>query len=169
MPRNLLTVAFCLLAVLILRGDLLACGDKFLAISRGTRYQRAALPRSSASILVYATPASSLTRALGTASIEETLRSAGYRLTVVTTAAEFDRVLRQGAWDLVLTDLAEGRAVRSRLPVKPAPIVLPVAFNVTADELKQARKDYQRIVKAPTKKNALLDMIDDVLTMRKAN
>ena len=34
-------------------GELLACGDKFLVASRGTRYQRAGQARHGASILVY--------------------------------------------------------------------------------------------------------------------
>ena len=34
-------------------GELLACGDKFLVASRGTRYQRAGQARQGASILVY--------------------------------------------------------------------------------------------------------------------
>ena len=169
MRRALLTVGAGLLLAASASGDLQACGDKFLAISRGTRFQRAALPRSAAAILVYANPATSLARTLGGVSMEETLRSAGYRLTVVTTAEEFDRAIHQSKWDLVLTDLADGRAVRSRLATKPAPVVLPVAFNVTGDELRQAKKEYERIIKGPTKKNSLLDVIDDVLVLRRAN
>ena len=41
-------------------GELLACGDKFLVASRGTRYQRAGQARETASILIYLPPSSAL-------------------------------------------------------------------------------------------------------------
>ena len=59
------------LSILVLLGvcasaDLFACGDKFLVISRGTRFQRSATERSAADILIYATSASTLPAARGT-------------------------------------------------------------------------------------------------------
>ncbi|MEP6994284.1 MAG: hypothetical protein ABI968_07160, partial [Acidobacteriota bacterium] len=43
--------------------DLLACGDKFLVVGRGTRYQRPKNARA-ASILIYASPSAGLSAAL---------------------------------------------------------------------------------------------------------
>ena len=60
--------------------DLLACGDKFLVISRGTRYQRAAFRRP-ANILIYANATSTLTQSLGNVPVAATLSKVGYRTT----------------------------------------------------------------------------------------
>jgi hypothetical protein len=157
------------LGVLIFYGsgsaELLACGDKFLVASRGTRYQRAGQARPAASILVYLPPSSALPKAFERVSEDETLK-AGYRLTHVTNATELEQALRQGGWDLLLTDLADGQAVRSRLSGANAPLLVPVAYQTTGAELAQAKKDYQRVLKGPIKTHAFLSAIDDALALR---
>jgi len=80
--------------------DLLpACGDKFLVSSRGTRYQRAPVAYGPAAILIYTNPASEVPKALASVSVASTLSRAGYRPTVVGTAAEFEAMLSRGGWD----------------------------------------------------------------------
>ena len=145
-------------------GDLLACGDKFLIASRGTRYQRAALARQPASILVYSNPASGLPKAIGP--VDAALSKVGYKPTSVASAEEFDKALRQGGWDLVVTDLADGQAIRGRLQGADAPFLLPVAYNVPNADVAQAKKDYQRVLKGPVKNQAFIDAIDDALALR---
>ena len=44
-------------------GVVLACGDKFLVVSRGTRFERPAASRA-ASILIYAKPGTGMTTSL---------------------------------------------------------------------------------------------------------
>lgn len=139
-------------------GDLLACGDKFLMVSRGTRHQRAAVARRPAAILVALSPT-----ALGNVPVDATLSKAGYRPTRVSGADELDRALRQGGWDLVLVDLADGAAIRGRLHGEGGPIVLPVADNATSASLAQAKKEYSHLVKSPIKGRALLEAVDDAL------
>lgn len=146
-------------------GELLACGDKFLVASRGTRYQRAGQARQSAAILVYLHAASSLPKAFEKVS-DETVQKAGYRLTSVANASELEQALRQGGWDLVLTDLSDGASVRGRIRGAGGPMVVPVAYNVTGTELAQAKKDYQRVLKGPIKSQSFLDALDDALALR---
>lgn len=147
-------------------GRLLACGDKFLVRSRGTRFQRAATARPPAAILVYANPASNLPKALANLPVDATLRKAGYRPTSVTTAGEFDAAVRQGGWDLVLVDVADGEAVSKRLQGETAPAVLPVVYNATGTELARAKKQYMCVLKSPTKSQSFLDSIDEALALR---
>jgi hypothetical protein len=147
-------------------GDLLACGDKFLVASRGTRYERAAIRRQPANILVYANPASTLPKALERVPVDATLRKAGYKPTSVSDPGELEQALRQGGWDLVVADLADSTAVRGQLQSSGATMVLPVAYNVTGSELAQAKKDYQRVLKGPIKIQSFLEAIDDVLALR---
>jgi DNA-binding NtrC family response regulator len=151
--------------VLVLAGaasgtELLACGDKFLVVSRGTRFQRSAAARRPANILVYLNPAG-----LGKVSVDATLSKAGYRPTTVAGADAFDKALRQGGWDVVLVDLADGAAIRARLQGRDGPVVLPVAQDATDASLARAKKEYARVVKAPLKTHALLEAVDEALAL----
>ncbi len=159
-------IATAILSGVGARGDLLACGDKFLVISRGTRYQRAAIARQPANILVYANTASALPKALERADVDATLRKAGYKPTSVSDPIELEQALRQGGWDIVVADLADGMAVSGRLQGASAPMVLPVAYNATGSDIAQAKKDYQRVLKGPVKSQAFLEAIDDALALR---
>lgn len=159
------------LALLLVAGptasaDLLGCGDKFLVMGRGTRFQRAGAPRKPGAILVYASPASNLPRALANTPVDAALRQAGHRATVVSTAEELDTALRAGGWDLVVVDLVESEAVSSRLRGDSAPVLLRVAYNATRTEFRQAKKQYKSLVKSPTRNQAFLDEIDEALSLR---
>ena len=149
----------------IASGELLACGDKFLVASRGTRYQRAGQARETASILIYLPPTSTLPKAFERVS-EEVTRKAGYRLINVSNASELEQALRQGGWDLLLTDLADVQTVRGRVSGAAAPTLIPVAYQVTGSELAQAKKEYQRVLRGPIKTYAFLSALDDALAYR---
>ena len=150
-------------------GDpLSACGEKFLMGSRGTRFSRPAV-RQPAAILVYANPALNLPKALANVPFEATLRKAGYRPTVVTSAEALSSALGQGGWDLVLADVSDSQAVSSRTQNAKGPIVLPVMYHPTDADLAAAKKQYQRVLKAPTKNQSFLDAIDDALASKSAS
>ena len=93
-------------------------------------------------------------------------RKSGYRLINVSNTSELEQALRQGGWDLLLTDLADSQAVRGRVTGAAAPMVVPVAYHVTGSELAQAKKEYQRVLKGPIKTYAFLTAIDDALAQR---
>lgn len=160
MKKRLFAVGLLVLTGVGSGNDLLACGDKFLVVSRGTRYQRAAAARRPANILVYLNPTG-----LGKVAVGATLSKAGYRPTTVAGADAFDRALRQGGWDVVLVDLADGAAIRARLQGREGPVVLPVAQDATDASLARAKKEYAHVVKAPLKTHALLEAVDEALAL----
>jgi hypothetical protein len=166
MTTRAIAAALLLLAAIGSSDTLLACGEKFLMGSRGTRFNRPAHARDTAAILVYANPALNLPKALANVPIEATLRKAGYRPTVVTSAEALRGALAQGGWDLVLADVSDSQAVASRPENAKAPVVLPVLYNPTKAELSAAKKQYRHVLKAPTKNHAFLDAIDDALAQR---
>ena len=99
-------VASLLFALAILTsGDLLACGDKFLVGSRGTRYQRPKNART-ASIVIYANPSSN--DAAVSARVESLLNRHGHRATIVTTLDQLSALLSRSRFDVILaaTDAA---------------------------------------------------------------
>ena len=141
-----------------------ACGDKYLISGRGTRFQRAPVPRQPAAILIYSNPASEVPRALAGVPVEATLRKVGYRPTTVDTSAEFEKALSGGGWDLVLVGLADAQAVSQRVQSKSG--VLPVVLNASAAEMKQSRKLYPVVFKGPSKSQTFLDAVDESLASR---
>jgi len=165
MKKTLLTVGI-LIIYGIVSGELLACGDKFLVASRGTRYQRAGQARQ-ASILVYLHAKSTLQKAFENVS-EERTKKAGYRVTSVANANELEQALRQGGWDVLLADLADSPDVRGRIQNSGpgGPLLVPVAYRATGTEIAQAKKEYQRILKGPIKTYAFLEAMDDLLALR---
>ena len=147
-------------------GDLFACGDKFLVVSRGTRFQSAASTRSAADILIYASSTSTLPKALERIGKEDTLRKAGYRPVIVENTNELDQALKMSSWSLVIVDLPEARTIRDHVRGANAPMILPVALSPTGTEIAQAKKEFQRVVKGPIKSQAFLMEIDDALALR---
>ena len=162
-----------LLVVLALWGvsgavDLWACGNKFLVPSRGTRFGKVAVDRQDASILVYASPDSTLPKTLGDVPVEMVLLQAGYLPTKVTDQAELDQALNERTWDLVLADLDTSETLRWQLEGEGAPMVVPVLYQPTKTDMTQAKKDYGQVIRAPIKSQRFLDSIDDAVAMHGA-
>ena len=154
-----------LLVLTGVRGDLFACGDKFLVVSRGTRFDHPPASRD-AHILIYAKPGTGMAASLANGSVEVTLSKAGYLPTTVTSPQALDRELATGEWALVLADLADVQDVRARLRATPAPMLLAVIDNPTGDAMKAAKRQYQHVLKMPAKSRALLDAIDEALAVK---
>jgi hypothetical protein len=158
------------LGILVLVGigsnvDLLACGDKFLVVTRGTRFQRPSARRP-ASILVYANPASGLPKTLATLPIDITLRKAGYQPTLVSTATELNQALRGGPWDLVLADATDAAGLSGDLQKNTRAVLLVVVFDASAAQLKQLKQQYPRLLKSPTRSQTVLEAVDEALASR---
>jgi hypothetical protein len=149
-------------------GDLFACGDKFLMLGRGTRYERSPAARQAAAILMYAHPASELSRILSTLSVDATLQKAGYRPTTVASPTELDAALRARKWDVVVVDAKDSQTISLRVQNASGPHVVPVLTKPTKDELTQAKKLYHTVVSTPTKSRAFLDTIDDAMDLHEA-
>lgn len=149
-------------------GDLLACGDKFLILSRGTRYERSPVARQAAAILIYANPTSELSRTLTTLSVDATLRKVGYSPTSVASVAELDKALREREWDLVVVDATDSQTVSQRIQGAAAPHVVPVLHKPSKTELTDTKKLYRSVVNTPSKSRAFLETIDDAMDLREA-
>lgn len=146
--------------------DLLACGDKFLVPSRGTRFARAPVAREKVSILVYARPGSALADELGETSIAAILIKAGYRATVAVDAEQLQSALGKGSWNLVLADLADSEGVRGRSRDSRSPAILPVLREPKREVLARARKEYGTVLETPSKSARILETVDRVITLR---
>jgi hypothetical protein len=146
-------------------GDLFACGDKFLMLGRGTRYERSPAERQAAAILLYANPASELSRTLSTLSVDAVLQKAGYKPTTVSSEAELDTAVRARRWDVVVVDAKDSQTISQRVLSTGGPHVVPVLTRPTKDELTQAKKLYHTVVNTPTRSRVFLDTIDDAMDL----
>ena len=161
------------LALLLVAGarsgaDVLACGDKFLMPSRGTRYERSAAARHASAVLIYASPTSQLSRTLTTLSVEPVLQKAGYKPTTVRSESELARAVRERAYDLVVVDGNDTQAVGRVLQGAALPHVVPVLYQPTKTDFTQAKNLYRTVINDPGRSRAFVDTIDDAMDWREA-
>ena len=143
--------------------DLLACGNKFLVPSRGTRFGKVPIDRQDAKILVYAPPNSSLSKALGDIQVATLLAEVGYRPTMVSDPAELDSVLGEGGWQLVLADPT---SLPAGLRGEEAPAILPVLHEPSRTQLAEAKQTYGQVIKSPAKTQRFVESIDYAVAAR---
>jgi hypothetical protein len=146
--------------------DLLACGEKFLAAGRGTRYHRPKGFRA-ASILMYASTSTGLDVALRKLPVESVLKRQGHRFTTVTTPEQLSAILATGRFDVVLTAASDASTAEQLLGGRPdAPILL--SFCVKGGE-KPVAEGPACALKAPPKERHLLEAIDKAVEQHDRN
>lgn len=118
--------------------DLLACGEKFLCVGRGTRYQRPPTARA-ATVLIYAEPSSGLTAVLKNMHAEAVLKQEGHRATFVETPEQLAAILAGGRFDVVLAPAGVAGSVEKLLGASPDHAVLvPIETRPKARSLLEA-------------------------------
>lgn len=152
--------------VLLFAPVLFACGDKFVVLGRGVRFQRIHAARHPASILVYMSPGSRVAQADKEFQLQAMLKLAGHK-PVAVEGPGFTHALSSKKYDLVLADLADAAKLEqeaSSAPSKPA--VVPVLYNPTSAELATAEESYSCVLQASKKNRHLLAVLDEVMKSR---
>lgn len=166
MGRRFLALGVVSAAALLGSTQAEPCGDKFLVVGRGMRYQRLRATHP-ASILIYANPGSRAPAALKALQLESNLKLAGHKPLAVDDTAALDDALRAGSYDLVVSDLADADALVLRAQSAASkPRIVPMLLNPTAQEQAEARNRFGLIIKAPGKSKELLKVIDDAMGTR---
>ena len=161
MKRRLVLAVLLLGASFLTTRVVAACGDKFLVIVRGTRFERPA-SRQTAAVLLYARPASDLTKTLIAVPVEAALRKAGYQASTVASEQELNDALANKPWDVVLADAHDLDVVRGR-SMRRAAIIVPVVYGATSAELKQLKAQFPNVLRAPNRSQNFLDALDTAL------
>lgn len=146
-----------------------ACGDKFLLVGRGVRFQRAYAAIHPASILIIVPPKSVKNAAVRDSRLQTALKMAGHRVEVVAPANLAD-VLGRSKYDIILAERADAFAIQdvvSAGPVKPS--VVGVLEDPSAVELAAARQRLQTVLKTPQPLSEILKLLDDVMKTRLDN
>lgn len=144
-----------------------ACGDKYVVLGRGVRFQRAYAASLPASILVYAPPAAKWASGDTRERLLSTLRLVGHRPDAVSTADELDAALRTGRYDVVLTDFTT-LTETSRIGAAAAthPTVIPVVFDPSRGQLAEIEKQNSCVVQFSKRSHELLTIINIVMEER---
>lgn len=148
---------------------LLACGDKFLVVGRGTRYERPKNARA-ASILIYANPSAGLRAALKDIRVESVLKHEGHRSMTVATPEQLSAILAGGRFDVVLTAGSDAAEVEKLLGGGPdAPVVVAFCAKESGPVHQQAGKGATCALNAPAKAGSLLEAIDKAVERHDQN
>lgn len=136
-----------------------ACGDKFLRVGRGARYQRGYAALYPASIILFSRPNSPSAGSLR--ELEPVLKRAGHKLVRVENGEALGPALRNGHFHAVLTDVGEVPTVDQALRAGgPRPAIIPVLHRPTKEALAAAKKQYACVVETPGNKADVLERID---------
>jgi hypothetical protein len=164
--RKILVAAVSLTACLA-GMDGFACGDKFLVIGRGPRSQRAKGAVQKAAILMYMDSRSGLPAAIKEEGLESDLKLAGHKVRVLEDRREFGETLRAQRYDIVLAGISDMESLERELGSTPSrPILLPIVYDPTSEELAAARRRFECVMRSPSKKQHYLAVIDDAMVLR---
>jgi len=165
MKRTAVAIGIASAATVLVWTDAQACGDKFLVVGRGVRYQRVHPAAHPGSILIYMKPGSQVPAAAKEIQLQSSLKRAGHKVDTVENAARLQDALKSVKYDLVLADIADSAALERQVGSEPSmPAVVPVLYRPTGDEMAAAQKQYGCAIKVPSKD--YLAAIDDVMLQR---
>jgi len=142
--------------------DVFGCGDKYLSVGRGARFQRGYVSLHPVSVAVFKS------QVTGSQSFLSRLKIAGHRVTVADSAAKLETMLATGKFDVVLAgfesaSLVEGMIVKQ----STKPTFLPVVEE-GSDVAPGAAKKYGCVLNAAAgkKQKNFLAVLDDAVQAR---
>lgn len=144
-----------------------ACGDKFLMVGRGARFNQAYAAIYPAAILLYAHAGRVASTAMLDPQFQANLARAGHRVQVVKDEEQLAQVLQTGDFDLVLADIGDVEATKPKADQSPSkPAVLPVMYKPTKTEAEAIKTRYQCELKSSDRPVRYLSVIDDQMQAR---
>jgi hypothetical protein len=147
-----------------------ACGDKFLLVGRGVRFNHAYAAVHPASILIVLPPKSVKSAAVRDARLLQALKMAGHHVDVVQQPANLSEALGRSRHDIVLAEQADAPAVRNAEAGGEAkPSIVGVLEDPSPAALTAARKDLEYVLKTPDSLAHILNMLDDVMQARRSH
>ena len=93
-----------------------ACGDKFMMVGRGPKFQKVYASVYPGNVLIYAKPSSDRTAAIRNPQLYKVLRQAGHTVTVVEDWLQFEQEMKRQLVDVLLVDVTESARLAPVLP-----------------------------------------------------
>ena len=141
-----------------------ACGDKLMLIMGA----RPGLIKPVHPAMVLAYPGRLASAAvIRNLELQSVLKKAGHKIQVVEDPAALENALKGGKYDVVVTDIANAAELSHQLPAVPGkPVLLPVAFQTSKQEMAAAQKKYHCLLKAPGSAENYLTAIDQAMNWK---
>jgi hypothetical protein len=165
--RTWITLAVAFLTISSISSHVLsACGDKFLMVGRGVRFQRAYAAIHPAAILIVLPPKSVKSAAVRDSRLQTALKLAGHRVEVVQSASMAEALART-RYDIVLAERVDALGAADVLPAGPSkPSVIGVLEDSSSAALPAGDRPFDAVLKAPQSLPEILKLLDDVMTAR---
>jgi hypothetical protein len=129
MSRIALLIVVMVLSASTLYPVAKACGDKFLMVGRGARFQRAYASIYPGKVLIYTRPSADVKAAIRDPRLHKALRQAGHSVSVMEDWALLEQALKTVSVDVVLVDVREAERLEPAVASSPTrPDALYVAF-----------------------------------------
>ena len=165
MRRGFVVTAMLIAGVPAFRAVADACGDKFMKVGHGVRYNRMYAAVYRATILVY-TP-SAPAAAILDSKFQASLSRAGHDVQVAREKEQLATALQSGRVDLVLAGVADVEAITSAAEQSPSrPVVLPVMYKPTKAEAQAVKARYHLELKASDNPARYLAALDETMKAR---
>ena len=115
MSRTVLLVVALAVSVPVLYPVAQACGDKFLMVGRGAKFQRAYASVYPGKVLIYARPSTDAKAAIRDPQLHRALRQAGHAVSVIEDWTLLEQALKVTPVDVVLVDVAEAGRLQAAM------------------------------------------------------
>lgn len=142
-----------------------ACGDKFLMVGRGAKFQRAYASVYPGKLLIYAKPSTDPKAAIRDPQLHKALRQAGHTVSIIEDWSLLEQAVKTGPVDIILVDAAEAPRVQ---PVVAASLAHPDAMYVAFPSKQSAAADNSLNVRLKSSDRAMkyLDEVENVMKSR---
>jgi CheY-like chemotaxis protein len=158
MKRILLTSSILVLVFIMYAQNGQSCGDKFLLIGRGLRYEKIYIASHPASMVIYSL------KDKEAKNLEVTLQKAGHKIKDASTEQELFSLLNSGKFDLVLMDLNNAGLLSEKiLQSSSKPFILPVINQSKVQNAELNRMQQPCILKYQQKNKDAIKLIDQVM------
>jgi hypothetical protein len=170
MRARAVSFALILLAIASLGSDVVsACGDKFLLVGRGARFQQAYAAIHPASILIVLPPKSVKSAAVRDSRLVTALKMAGHRVDLAQQPANLAEILGRSRYDIVLVERTDASTIPDVGVGQPRAAVIAVLEEPSSAELALARQQLEFVLKTPQPLFQILNLLDDVMKARLGN
>jgi hypothetical protein len=149
MRKALLAASLISCALFVFGTEATACGDKFLALGRGVRFQRQLRDARPANILIYS---SSRMPASGGQRLQSYLKRLGHRPDVLVNPGELNQGLQMKRYDVILADITDAGNLQGQLAaLSSKPVVFPLLYNLSKTEEAAVAQQYRFVITRSTK------------------
>lgn len=164
MKRVVALVLIAVAVLLVTDSVSIACGDKFLVPGRGPQFNQAFAATQPGHILIYRNASSTVAQSVMDDDLRQTLERVGHQVKVVETAADLEKAINSGKYDIVLADVADVETM-SEPTIEKAPMMLPVVYKASWMEVSQLKEAYQIVFNAPSRVSQMLAVVDEAVKL----